>query len=963
MKFIIKISTAIICTACAINLYASGWNDTGGPIGGLGYDIRIDQDNSNTMYVTDNFAGVLKSKNQGEKWSPSNTGITSIYSNAGEDVNIFSLTIDPNDSDIIWAGTRSSGDYGIFKSVDGGNNWVRKNTGITSSLTGHDTTNLIFRGFTIAPNDSNIIYAQAELSTSTQGKTFEKVHGRVFKSTDGGENWNILWTGNNLARYLIIDPNNHDTLYLSTGIFDVEAANSNCNSNDASDWGGEGILKSTDGGTTWASINNGLDDLYVGSLKMHPTDSNVLIAGTSSNDACQKFPPDAEMIGGLYMTKNGGTSWTRIIDSMISAVAFAPSKPDIIYAAFENGVWRSENGGTSFTQYNKSNGRYGPSDLNAGIPIDITVNPENPYLLFANNYGGGVFKSEDGGQTWTNWSNGYSGARIKQLASSPQDNSLIMASGLSGTFASQHYGINWHGLAFGSLGASSQTSGIAIHPNNSNIILVADGFDGSLHRSNDAGQTFVKVAQHTSDDDVSFNRIIFAPNSNTVYATVARTNHNIMDALVIYKSDNSGESFTKISHGVNRSDLMITDLYVADRDTFYLATSDADPGDDTHNGALYKSTNGGADLWAIKTNSNIGAVTETRSGTVISADLYTGIFRSSNASSISVGNPASWTAANAIDFVEPYNTCLIQNPTSDTVYLSSREGVLSSSDYDTWTKFPTGLTGLKKYDSNALAINNHALYVGTNGGGVFRFNLKPSPDTPVISALTHTNNAALNSWVESNTLILSGFDDKGTLTINIEGGQYSLNDGAFTSSATIIENGDSVKIRVLSANDFNHEKTAMITIENLAQPLAFTVTTAEKDTTPNEFKFDPVLNSDIATSVTSNTITVTGLNSPAEITIENGDYEINQDGFTHQVEAINSGDTLKVRLTSSGQHAEKRVSKVIISDSEFLFEVTTKQEVKESITAPAESGGGGGGSLAYLCFLALFLVRNHSIKR
>lgn len=89
MKFIIKISTAIICTACAINLYASGWNDTGGPIGGLGYDIRIDQDNSNTMYVTDNFAGVLKSKNQGEKWSPSNTGITSIYSNAGEDVNIF----------------------------------------------------------------------------------------------------------------------------------------------------------------------------------------------------------------------------------------------------------------------------------------------------------------------------------------------------------------------------------------------------------------------------------------------------------------------------------------------------------------------------------------------------------------------------------------------------------------------------------------------------------------------------------------------------------------------------------------------------------------------------------------------------------------------------------------------------------------------------------------------------------
>jgi photosystem II stability/assembly factor-like uncharacterized protein len=960
MKHIIKISTAIICTACTINLYASSWNDTGGPIGGLGYDIRIDQNNSNTMYVTDNFAGVLKSDNQGEKWMPSNTGITSIYTQTGENVNIFSLTIDPNDSNIIWAGTRSSGDYGIFKSTDGGANWIRKNTGITSSLTGHDTTNLIFRGFTIAPDDSNTIYAQAELSTSTQGKTFEKVHGRVFKSTDGGENWNTLWTGNNLARYLIIDPNNHNTLYLSTGIFDVEAANSNCNSNDASDWGGEGILKSTDAGTTWVSINNGLDDLYVGSLKMHPTDSNILIAGTSSNDACQKFPPDAAMIGGLYITKNGGTSWTRIIDSMISAVAFAPSNPNIIYAAFENGVWRSENGGTSFTQYNKSNGRYGPNDLNAGIPIDITVNPENPYLLFANNYGGGVFKSEDGGQTWSNWSNGYSGARIKQLASSPQDNSLIMASGLSGAFASQHYGINWHGLAFGSLGASSQTSGIAIHPNDSNIILVADGFDGSLHRSTDAGQTFVKVAQYSSDDDVSFNRIMFAPDSNTVYATIARTNHNIMDALVIYKSENSGENFTKISHGVNRSDLMITDLYVIDGDTFYLATSDADPGDDTHNGALYKSTNGGADLWAIKTNSNIGAVTETRSGTVISADLYTGVFRSSDASSISVGNLASWTAANAFGDLEQYSTDLIQNPTSDIVYLSTTYGVFSSSDYDAWTEFPAGLTGLNKYDSNALAINNHALYVGTNGGGVFRFNLKPSADTPVISALTHTNNAALNSWAESNTLTLSGFDDKGTLITSIEGGQYSLNGGAFTSSATIIENGDSVKIRVLSANDFNREKTAMITIENLAQPLSFTVTTAEKDTTPNEFKFDPVLNADLATPVTSNTITITGLNSPAEIAIENGDYEINQDGFTNQVRVINNGDILKVRLTSSDQHAEKRVAKVIISDTEFLFEVSTKQEAKELTNEPPESGG---GSLAYLYLLALFLVRYRSIKR
>ncbi|MBF0275475.1 MAG: hypothetical protein HQK84_09615, partial [Nitrospinae bacterium] len=53
----------------------AGWTSTGGPIGGLGYDIRIDPNSSTTMYVTDNFAGVVKSEDSGANWTAKNSGI------------------------------------------------------------------------------------------------------------------------------------------------------------------------------------------------------------------------------------------------------------------------------------------------------------------------------------------------------------------------------------------------------------------------------------------------------------------------------------------------------------------------------------------------------------------------------------------------------------------------------------------------------------------------------------------------------------------------------------------------------------------------------------------------------------------------------------------------------------------------------------------------------------------------
>ena len=181
-------------------------------------------------------------------------------------------------------------------------------------------------GFTIQKGNSNIVYAQSEVVTSKQGREFAMVKGRGYKTTDGGGTpGNLSGKGDNPARYLIIDPANSEVLYMSTGIFDREAYNSDCK-NKLLRWCWR--FKSIDGGETWSSINNGLTDLYVGSLRMHPSNSKILFAATGNNACSGGY--EGNIVSGLFSTVNGGSSWTKVIDgAILTTVNFSPSNPDI----------------------------------------------------------------------------------------------------------------------------------------------------------------------------------------------------------------------------------------------------------------------------------------------------------------------------------------------------------------------------------------------------------------------------------------------------------------------------------------------------------------------------------------------------------------------------------------------------------------------------------------------------------
>lgn len=363
------------------------------------------------------------------------------------------------------------------------------------------------------------------------GKQFGFVRGVVYRTVDGGENWAVIWRGDNLGRYIWSDPRNSNVIYVSTGIFDREARNSD----PARDFpGGVGIIKSIDGGRTWQVLNaaNGLQSLYVGSLFMHPQNPDILLAGAGT------YPYSKG--SGAYLSTDAGRGWVRTtgvvptgepaMGHAMTSVEFALSDPRIAYVASENGFWRSEDGGRTWKAMSggRSMDTYGPPGTPMGKPIDLQVDPRNPDRVFINNYSGGNFLTEDGGHTWTVASKGYTGAQVWRMAVDPRDAQRIYAIGISGVFRSDDGGERWEGLHYFLPQENPTWNALALDPGNPNRVLLSEHLFGRLYRSNDGGKNWEQVYRHSADCTGvhtcnGFRALAFAPsNPRILYAGMRR---------------------------------------------------------------------------------------------------------------------------------------------------------------------------------------------------------------------------------------------------------------------------------------------------------------------------------------------------------------------------------------------------------------------------------------------------------
>ena len=713
------------------------WIRLGGPPGGTGYDIRYNFADPNIWYVTDANAGVHISIDNGLTWQDSSLGIPG---NSGPTVDakgIFCLTVDPHNPQIVWAGTISVGH--IYRSVDGGRTWEQRDNGVTIKY-----DQLSFRGFTVDPRSSDIVYAMGETTFEALGGPPPgnvEIGGVIYKTTDGGANWELQWDGgmpSSLARYLWIDPRNPDVLYVSTGIFDRNAIGHTIWQGDPAvdPYGGLGILKSTDGGQTWRVLdkNNGLRNLYIGSLFMHPGNPDILLAAAGHSGGGIDMQPYLEYLYadgqpgpmGIFRTEDGGEHWSQTLASFdtFSSVEICPSNPDIAYAGSPNTIYRSEDAGQTWTLVADP---WGPPGVVVGFPIDMQCDPRDPNRIFINNYGGGNFLSEDGGRTWYIASQGYSGFQAFNVAIDQQYPARVYASGFNGIWRSDDGGVAWTGIQFQPPDYDGFYA-LAVDPKNSDHILSGRG---GIVDSHDSGDNWMvrwyieqAIAQNVSLEIAagSTPTIVYVPsNSAKIYAGFAEEwcvlyheHACTTPATSVLVSHDNGETWQRAVDDDIR-DLSVIDMAVDydDENIVYAATGIG----------LYKSLDGGNDwvvLPGLPDNFPVFSVAVNPNDPLY---LLVGIEKDGVYRSLDGG--MSWQHSSA--GLEPNGIIndIVFDPVNPQVVYSSdfHSGVYRSLDGgDRWTKINDGLLS-RATSSLAISMDGQHLYVGTNEGGVYRLDL------------------------------------------------------------------------------------------------------------------------------------------------------------------------------------------------------------------------------------------------
>jgi photosystem II stability/assembly factor-like uncharacterized protein len=289
---------------------------------------------------------------------------------------------------------------------------------------------------------------------------------------------------------------------------------------------GGGVWKTTDAGYTWVNVSDPYIPLgSMGAIEVAPSDPRVVYVGTGSS----KIRSNVSIGRGIYKSTDAGKTWAfaGLRDTgQIATVRVDPGNPDLLYVAAlgnpfapnkDRGIYRSTDGGKTW-----KNVLFVSDSVGAA---DVEIQPGNPKVLFACMWHGerkpwtivsgamegGIYKSTDGGDTWTKLAGGlphelFGRANVSISAAMPNRiYALIEAKPGSGLYRSEDAGENWT-LVNGSGAIVTRPfyyCTLEVDPNHPDVVYIGDE---GWFKSADGGKNFRRaVAPHGDHHDMWIN--------------------------------------------------------------------------------------------------------------------------------------------------------------------------------------------------------------------------------------------------------------------------------------------------------------------------------------------------------------------------------------------------------------------------------------------------------------------------
>lgn len=453
--------------------------------GGRITDLLIHPNNPNQYYIGTSVGGIFRTMDAGGSWNP-------IFDDIGSP-SIGDLAISKSNPSVVYAGTgeanasATSGSFfgtGVYKSVDGGDNWTHA---------GLENSNHIAR-IVVDQMDENI------LTVAATGELYGKNQDRgVYRSIDGGDTWDHLLfvTDSTACIDVVVHPSNNDIIYAAMWdrirypwIRDYGGPNS-------------GIYRTLDGGQNWTKLSGGLpisnDETGRIGISISQTNPDVLYSVFTTNSITNVFE-------GVYKTTNGGNSWENVSDDLLDQNVFSsfgwffgnirvdPTDENKVYILGLN-QFKTEDGGLTWNI--KGNTRIEDDVFIQGIHVDqhaLAFNESDSDQLLVGN-DGGLYRTEDGMDNFEKITNlpitqfyeiEVDYLRPERLFGGTQDNNTIRTkTGNVDDFESILGGDGFH---------------VLVNPQDPNTVYAEYQF-GNLFKSTDGGDNFDRATDGIDNDD------------------------------------------------------------------------------------------------------------------------------------------------------------------------------------------------------------------------------------------------------------------------------------------------------------------------------------------------------------------------------------------------------------------------------------------------------------------------------